>query len=258
MHEVLVVGDLGNSSLRLGQFLPGAGESVSGSMRRPQRTFRTSLDQLEYSAIDSWLDETLDSGGQIAWRLGSVNRPALKAFVGWIEGRHERLHVATYQDFALPLSVRYPERVGVDRIAAAFAVNALRPRHHAAIIIDAGTAITVDCVTANGQFIGGAIAPGIQLGLDVLTRRTDLLPHTSIRSTPPLIGTDTSEAIRAGIYWLTALGIKGYVDQLISEFAGPCSLYATGGSLPLLLPNLQGNVQHLPDLVLSGLAMVDL
>ena len=254
MVTSLVVGDLGNTSLRLGEFRVDPSKVVTTELPLPIRSFAASWEDLELDDIAGWL-----AAGPPAttrrWRLGSVNRAALTSLSQWIGQRNEPVQQITYEHFAFPIQVQEPPRVGVDRLAAAFAADRMRAPHQAAIVIDIGTAITIDCVTPAGQFIGGAIAPGMQLALASLYQGTDLLPDVELTSSPPLVGDDTSQAIRAGVYWMTVMGLKGLVDCLQHELAAPSIVVGTGGALQILMDQLPPSFQFHPDLVLSGLAL---
>ena len=105
----------------------------------------------------------------------------------------------------LAIDVDEPEKVGIDRLLNAVAANVLRPADRAAIVIDTGTAATVDFLSADGRFCGGAILPGFALSAQALHAYTALLPSLTVRelaNEPPLaVGRNTSDAIRSGVYW---------------------------------------------------------
>ena len=253
MQNSLIIGDLGNSTVELGEFLP---DSLSGDpncpIPRPLRVFRSRWEAFDDQQLQEWLDHR---SADYYWKLGSVNREGLQRLVDCITARGESWQEISLHQFEMPVLVRYPERLGIDRLAAAVAADRLRAAHHAAIVIDSGTAITVDCVSAQGAFLGGTISPGLQLSLRSLHAHTDQLPSTCIDRVPPLIGDETSQAMRAGVYWMTTQGLIGLVQQLRNELGGPCQVVATGGGLPVLMPLLADGVQYVPHLVLSGLAL---
>src|SRR5205807_1116 len=113
----------------------------------------------------------------------------------------------------LPLlvGVGYPERVGIDRLLNAVAAKDRIKRSVPLLLIDAGTAITVDRVNADGVFEGGAILPGLRLMAQALHDHTALLPRVVIADVPTVPGRDTESAIQAGVYWAAAGGIKALV-----------------------------------------------
>src|SRR6185295_3956598 len=112
--------------------------------------------------------------------------------------------------------VEEPARVGIDRLLAALAANHLRRPERAAIVADLGTAITVDLLSENGTFEGGAILPGIGMSSRALAEQTDALPRVAIepsQGTPTSLGKSTEAAIRSGLYW----GTIGAMSELIGR-----------------------------------------
>lgn len=252
-----IVGDLGNSTLRLGEFHDASSES--SPVPDPARTWSSSWDDFTFEQVTAWLENSADAATTECrrWRLGSVNQGALRALQNWIASRGESVQVVSYEDFDFPIRVREPNRVGIDRLASVFAANRLRPPHQPAIVVDAGTAITVDCVSSAGEFLGGAIAPGIQLCLQSLATGTDQLPSVQITQAPGLIGDDTTAAIKSGVFWMTACGLQGMIQSLRTELAATCPIFATGGAMKLFLPHIRAEVDYRPSLVLSGLALAN-
>lgn len=169
----------------------------------------------------------------------------------------EALFAARDVPVPLDVRVRQPRRVGADRLVdAAAALDRLRGESHA-IVIDCGSAITCDVVSARGEFLGGAIAPGLALAARALAEFTAALPLVSIRNrggAPSAIGRDTREAIRAGI----VVGLRGLVAGLAAAARrelGPRArtrVVATGGDAGLLAPD---GALRVPDLALRGVAI---
>jgi type III pantothenate kinase len=166
----------------------------------------------------------------------------------------------------LVVDVEFPERVGIDRLLTAIAANRLRQPKQSAIVIDTGTAVTVDAIGSTGIFHGGAILPGVRMGAQALHRYTSTLPEIDASAmfshTPPAIGRHTQEAIESGLYW----GHVGAVRELIlrqrdrlASFDkakdAPSLLLFTGGAAPLLAPHF-GQGRFEPHLALQGLAVV--
>lgn len=149
-----------------------------------------------------------------------------------------------------------PQEVGADRI-----VNAVAAYHRyatAMIIVDFGTAITFDCVSSAGDYLGGAIAPGIAISLDALAARTAKLPRVDI-STPPatIIGTNTVDAIKSGILYGYGGLVNGLVGQLRKSFhpVEP-KVIATGGMAELITPFTNCIESCEPNLTLEGLRIL--
>ena len=153
------------------------------------------------------------------------------------------------------LRVRYrnPHEVGADRIAGAIAATQRRPASHL-IVVDCGTATTFDVVTAEGDYLGGAILPGVGISVETLAGKTAKLPSVEITKPAAALGRSTVESIQAGVYHAHVGAIRHLVAELSREaFAGQKPyVVGTGGFTRLLLTeNLFDEV--VPELVLLGL-----
>lgn len=185
-----------------------------------------------------------------------ATRPkAIAALLPRIE-RTRRVLVAP-RDFQAPVknACLPPEGVGQDRLFNA--AGALALVEEAAIVIDAGTAITVDRVEDDRTFVGGTISPGVRLCFEALHRGTERLPLLEPVFDPPEApARNTEDAMRAGVI----RGVAGLVDRLVRDLAGrdasanPTRVLLTGGDAPLLLPLLRSSPRHDPDLTLRGIA----
>ena len=136
------------------------------------------------------------------------------------------------------------------------AVNRLRDAGRPAVIVDVGTAITVDLVSADGAFLGGAILPGIAMSARALHEFTDLLPLVDVSelaAPPPALGTATVAAIRAGLFW----GAVGGLRELIGQLAGAerPEVILTGGASPAVAELLGQSARLVPHLTLAGIAL---
>ncbi len=160
------------------------------------------------------------------------------------------------QDVKVPLINRYtyPEQVGQDRLVGAFA--AWRRFRKDCIIADFGTAITIDVVTKRGEYLGGVIAPGLEISLEALSTKTALLPKVELREPPELLGRDTANSIRSGILYGCAALCDGLVNQLKRRYAPQATVVATGGSSELIAAYAQTIKQVQPHLVLEGLNLL--
>ncbi|MBS9533181.1 type III pantothenate kinase [Mycobacterium sp. M1] len=156
----------------------------------------------------------------------------------------------------IPLLVDNPKEVGADRI-----VNALAAFHKfqtAAIVIDFGSAICVDVVSAKGEFLGGAIAPGVQISSDAAAARSAGLRRVELTRPRSVIGKNTVECMQAGALF----GFAGLVDGLVRRIlddgvvTGDVTVVATGHTAPLLLPDLQTVDHYDANLTLDGLRLV--
>ena len=164
--------------------------------------------------------------------------------------------------FVLPLtlSVDSPRTVGVDRLFNAIAANVIRPAGKAMIIVDSGTATTVDVVSSEGVFEGGAILPGFQLCSRALHQYTALLPQIANAelavSTPVALGKNTRDALRSGLFWGQIGAVKELLRHLHQELPDGTLTIMTGGAGRLLVPQFPSDVLHEPFLTLQVLVIV--
>lgn len=155
----------------------------------------------------------------------------------------------------LPIKNCYqtPETLGHDRIAAAVGAAHLCPGQNL-LIVDAGSAVTYDFVSAEQGYLGGNIAPGIKMRLTVLHQMTKKLPQVEVEQNAltPLFGKNTKEAIAAGVVRGVVFEVKGYMRAL-SEQGIDFVAFATGGHVPYILNGVKDGMRHEPNLVLIGL-----
>jgi type III pantothenate kinase len=144
-----------------------------------------------------------------------------------------------------------PEEVGADRLVNAVGAHKFYPGP--LIIIDFGTATTFDVVDGEGNYCGGAIAPGINLSLEALHMAAAKLPRVAIGRPRTVIGKATVPAMRSGVYWGYVGLIEGLVARIQKEFGETMTVVATGGLAPLFVEATDA-IQHLRgDLTLRGL-----
>jgi type III pantothenate kinase len=125
------------------------------------------------------------------------------------------------------------------------------------VVVDLGSAVTVDLVSPSGAFSGGAILPGIAMSARALHAQTDLLPDiamSDLREPPPALGASTEEAIRAGLYWGAVGAARELIARLTAGADHPPLVLLTGGAAPAVAKLLDADARYLPHLVLSGIA----
>jgi type III pantothenate kinase len=147
--------------------------------------------------------------------------------------------------------------VGIDRLLSAVAANRLRPPDHEMVVVDLGTAVTVDLLSAGGAFQGGAICPGIGTSARALHEFTDLLPQldmTELHTPPPACGRDTQGAMRSGLFWGAVGGVRELVARL-STPGKPHTVVMTGGAAPNVAALVAPDALFVPHLTLSGIAL---
>lgn len=261
----VLVADIGNSRIKLAALAPdrpGDRARADGGARLPRVVGRADLvaRDVDGDAFARWLADV--APGAALLLVGSVN-VAAAARLGEVVARVAAARAAPLSavrvgpaDLPLPVRLAEPEKVGIDRLAAAAAVARLEGGRRPAVIVDCGTAATVGCVAADGAFLGGAIFPGPTLLARALATGTSLLPEVTgpLDSPPPPPGRSTPEAITVGIGWGLRGAIRTLVDRSRDALGGAPALYLTGGGRGVLRDALPEAIER-PDLVLEGLAL---
>ncbi|GGE90696.1 type III pantothenate kinase [Sphingomonas prati] len=159
-------------------------------------------------------------------------------------------------DWGIALDVDEPRTVGGDRAVNTIAAHALHPGD--AIVIDFGTATTLDVVDYAGAYKGGIIAPGINLSLDALVAAAARLPRIAIAApaTDSLIGRNTEDQMLIGIYWGYIAMIEGLVARMRTEIGRPVKVIATGGLATLFDTHTSVFDAIEPDLTIQGLGLM--
>jgi type III pantothenate kinase len=258
IHAMLLALDIGNTNLTTGLFRAGALLATRRAATDPHAT----TDELEL-LLDGLLRlDGFGLGDLDAIAMASVV-PALAGGVESIATRHDRPLVAAGPG-TIPLAIRVdrPGEVGADRLVNALAAGRLYGTP--AVVVDFGTATTLDCVAGDGAYVGGAIAPGLELGLEALASRTAKLPRIELRAPDRAIARDTVSAMQAGTifgYQALASGLLERVRLELAEANGvaPADVHAilTGGlSAAPWARSLEGVEAIDPDLTLKGLAIL--
>jgi type III pantothenate kinase len=154
----------------------------------------------------------------------------------------------------VPLLYDNPKEVGADRI-----VNALAAHHlygGPAIVVDFGTSTNFDVVSAKGEFLGGALAPGIEISIDALASRAARLVKVELTRPRSVIGKSTVEALQSGILYGFAGQVDGLVRRIAAELGTPPAVVATGGLAQVVIEESETIQAHEPDLTLIGLRLV--
>ncbi len=251
----LIAVDVGNSRIKLGLFR----QSVAAALPEPETTLHLTGQKPEFDRLDAWL-ATAGNGSRLRWHIASVNRPAASRLIDWLREHRADDEIMLLTSGDLPLVVRLarPDMVGVDRLLDALAANRLRTPGHPAVVVDVGSAITVDLLDAGGAFLGGAILPGIAMSGRALHEFTDLLPQidmAELAEPPPALGTATEAAMRSGLFW----GAVGAVRQLVEQLTGDrgAEIFLTGGAGPVVAQLMGPAAQYVPQLTLAGIALAD-
>lgn len=193
----------------------------------------------------------------VHWVLASVHPQRCEHLAEWIRSCGGTARILDKAS-VLPLRValEHPDRVGMDRLLDAVAANHRRPPGTSAVVVDVGSAVTVDRVDQTGAFVGGAILPGFRLMAQALHDHTALLPLID-RPTgaPAAVGTSTDQAIASGTFWAVVGGVQRLIREMSMGEELPPTVFLTGGDAPLLPPVLDCEVSHWPWMTLEGIRL---
>ncbi len=159
-------------------------------------------------------------------------------------------------DWGFAIEMDNPAEIGADRL-----LNALAAHHGYGgplIVIDFGTATTFDVVNGNGAYVGGVIAPGINLSMEALHQAAARLPRIGIGRPQQVIGKSTIPAMRSGIFWGYVGLVEGLISRIEADFGGKMKTIATGGLAPLIAEGTSSIGFTDPDLTLEGLRLLAL
>ena len=148
-----------------------------------------------------------------------------------------------------------PKEVGADRVCNAVAARELYP-DSACVIVDFGTAIKVEAISAEGQFLGGAIAPGMEIAATALFSAAARLTRVELVAPPSAIGRSTVTALQSGIIFGTAALVDGLVGRVAEELGDPVKVIATGGLAPTVMSHCKSIEGLEPTLTLIGLRVI--
>ncbi len=249
----LVAVDVGNTHIKLA-LLP---REHGGSVPDDAAILRLESPTPAFEALVSWLPPA-----PVAWCVASVSRAAECRLADWVARHRPRDRYQRLTNDRVPIEIRVeaPQRVGTDRLLAALAAAHLRPAGQPAIVVDAGSAITVDLVSADGAFEGGAILPGFEMMAQALAERTDALPlvdRSAADEWPAVIGKSTVTAIRSGLFWGHVGAVRELIDRIAEQVGGQPQVLLAGGDAAKLAPLLPRPSRIVPHLVFLGIALAD-
>jgi type III pantothenate kinase len=168
---------------------------------------------------------------------------------------HATLVVGPAIKTGMPIRIDNPHEVGADRLVNS--VAAYERVKGACIVVDFGTAITYDVVSAAGEYLGGIISPGAEISIDALYERAAKLPKVELAPPRSLIGKGTVDAIRSGIVYGFAAQVEGIVQRLRAELGQQTTVIATGGLAGGLVPFIRESIDEVDDLLtLIGLRLI--
>jgi type III pantothenate kinase len=249
---VLLVVDVGNTQTHLGAFRDGellhdwrfatVRDSTADELGARLRSLLV-LRELAFSDLDaSILSSTVPQ-----------LRPEWTAMAERYLG-HEMPVVGPGLKTGMPIRMDNPREVGADRLVNA--VAAYERLGGPCVIVDFGTAITYDVVGEGGEYVGGIIAPGVEISMEALTSRAAAIPKIDLTPPRALIGKSTVEAIRSGVIYGFAAQVDGMLERLRDELGDDTAAVATGGLAEAIVPFCEQIGEVDPLLTLTGLRLI--
>ena len=242
---MLLTSDIGNTNITLGLF---DNEALVEEFRLASDK-DLSLEEYEVLLKSLFKDFKIDGCiiGSVVEELNNKFMSAVRNVFGI-----EPVFLTNKINTGVKIKTDFPDEVGADRIANATGAYVLYNKP--TIVVDFGTATTFDIINAEGEFIGGMIAPGINLQMKVLNKFTSKLPRIDVAISTKAIGHNTTDAILSGVIRGTACMIDGLVKQCEKELGQKAVLVATGGYSGLIANYLERPFDYInPTLTLEGL-----
>jgi type III pantothenate kinase len=218
-----IVVDIGNSRIKWGRCEPTGEVGRTASLPDDVSRWQQTLDEWELRERP------------LCWAVASVQPQRAEQLTAWLEQRGDRVVLLRQTQLPLEVALAAPERVGIDRLLNAVAAKSVLPAGRPAVLIDAGSAVTVDWLDEQHRFQGGAIFPGMDLMAQALHRYTALLPLVQV--TPPvprLPAGATVPAIQVGIFLAVSGGIREAVRRYTAASRVMPRVFFTGGQAQLL------------------------
>ncbi|MGH3616132.1 MAG: type III pantothenate kinase [Pseudonocardia sp.] len=255
---MLLCVDVGNTQIALGVYRQDAADADRPSLVRAWRMRtdpRMTADELEV-AIRGLLGPYAPQVGGIA-ALSTV--PSLLRELRLLLDRPDALPsviIGPGVRTGVPLLVDNPREVGADRVMNTLAAHRLYGT--ACVVVDFGTSTNIDVVSARGEFLGGALAPGIEISLEALVTRAAALSAVELVRPRSVIGKNTVECLQSGVLYGFAGQVDGLVRRILAELgpqAAPVTVLGTGGLAPLMSGESETIAEFVPDLTLLGLRL---
>ena len=239
--------DVGNTNIHIGTFENGALRATYTVKIESPQTLQENIEKAANPHVFRGADAIV---------VASVNPPVEKSFTEYIkrDAKIPPLRIGKDIPISIPVLTDNPEKVGTDRLVNAIA--AFERTKNWTVVVDAGTAITIDGIDNNGAFLGGVIAPGMGIASKALHRYTALLPDIQPQKPENVLGKNTAQALHAGIYWGTVGMIRYLVDMICNEMGNTPTVLATGGDATALAREIPTITTVLPDLTLEGIGLV--
>jgi type III pantothenate kinase len=246
---VRVVADLGNSRLKWGR-VDDSGELAE--------TIALPLNETP-AWVAAW-EKWREAGWSLSsWAISSVNPPVSRGLQTFFRcfGVADTNWFCSAADVPIRHELEEAQTAGADRALAVAAAIGLAPRGRPGLVVSCGTAITVERISEQGIWQGGAIAPGLRVVASALHNQTAKLPLVELHEAPRCWGASTRPAVEAGVFWGTVGAVRELLDRQKADLGSDPWVIWTGGDAALLAGAVAGNDARVePDLVLLGLCRV--
>jgi type III pantothenate kinase len=251
---VLLAADVGNTEIVLGVFADADLRHTWRLSTRPERTSDELALQLagflEHRGLDLRRDVTGLCIASVVPDVTSALREMAASYLSF-----EPLIVGPGTKTGVPVLTDNPREVGADRVVNTLA--AFSRYGGPSIVVDFGTGTNFDVVSDRGEFLGGVIAPGLQISAGALFGRTARLTRVDLLPPRSPVGKSTVEAIQSGLLYGTAGEVDGIVERIRADLGAPeATVIATGGLAPVVIPHCRTVDHHEPWLTLEGLRLV--
>ena len=247
----LIAVDIGNSRVKFGRYSK-SGIDSSGGLPQPGQVIIENSPKFQQLEL-GLREEPLEAGTE--WLISSVNDESLSVLSQWLcENRpKDSVKILSQRNIRMPVEVDEPEKVGLDRLCNALAAVCLTKRNEPVLIVDLGSAVTLDMVSGDGRFLGGAIMPGFRASAFALQKISHSLPVVEADDLrfPAYPGRNTEVAVEAGLFW----GMVGAIRQFLAfaqEGHEQALLLLTGGdAFPVLEALLNPKFNQQEDSVIA-------
>ncbi len=248
--NILIGLDIGNTQTNIGMF---SGRRIVGHLKISSRESRTGDEYWVY--LNEFMKtKRVKSVKDVV--IASVVPTLTQAYVKIAQDRlkSEPILIRGNMDLSVRLRVDRPDEVGADRIANSVAASSIYKGD--VIVVDLGTATTFDVVSREKEYLGGVIAPGIDTSATRLFEKTAKLPKVELQEAYRVIGKNTEDAVRSGVFYGAVSQVDGVVRRIIEEWKRSPHVVATGGMAGVISPASEMIEEVDPFLTLKGLQII--
>lgn len=242
--------DIGNTNTVLATF---DGEQIVHSWR-VKTDARNTADELGLMFRGLLAGDNVEITGVAACSTVPAALRSLRTMLGRYYGGLPAVIVEPGVRTGVQLAIDNPKEVGADRVVNTLAAHALYGGP--AIVVDFGTSTNFDAISARGEFLGGVLAPGIEISVEALAARAAQLRKVELIKPARIIGKNTVECLQSGVVYGFAGQVDGVVNRMIEELGGVTAVIATGGLAPVVIGECRTITHHEPMITLIGLRMV--